>query len=239
MRTEKIGLSLKAAYAFGQEKGLGNEIDQIRNMTIEWDLSYTSSLRRGYIVELFEKHGIFEDFKARHWTQGNTPEGEAKRRRYLRIKTQYEEFLAGREPEEPLEEDTDEFDTQQRFAAESDLRDFLAANLECIEQGLRLHSTGDRSGIEFPIENGFIDILAVDHNERFVVIELKLSRGRNKALGQILYYMGWVNKNLGKGPCRGMIIAKEISNDLVLAVQRISDIGIYRYKLNVTVEAVA
>jgi hypothetical protein len=50
--------------------------------------------------------------------------------------------------------------------------------------------------------------------------------------------MGWVDKNLSKSPCRGMIIAKEISDDLILAVQRISGISLYRYHLSVAVELV-
>lgn len=59
---------------------------EIREMIIEWDSSYTSSLRRGYIVALFEERGIFDAFKKEHWPFGNTPTGETYRRRYLRIK---------------------------------------------------------------------------------------------------------------------------------------------------------
>jgi len=44
----KSTLSLKAAYSFGVAHGLEKEIAEIRDMVIEWDLSYTSSLRRGY-----------------------------------------------------------------------------------------------------------------------------------------------------------------------------------------------
>src|SRR5947199_6063 len=72
-------LSLKAAYGFGAEHGLQQEVDEIRDMVIEWDRSYTSSLRRGYIVDLFEKRGIFEEFKKSCWENGNTPAGESKR----------------------------------------------------------------------------------------------------------------------------------------------------------------
>ena len=71
-------LSLKAAYAFGGEHGLESDVNDIRDMVIEWDLSYTSSLRRGYIVALFEKRGIFDAFKKDHWLFGNTPRGEKK-----------------------------------------------------------------------------------------------------------------------------------------------------------------
>ncbi|HEX5871810.1 MAG TPA: hypothetical protein VFY65_15385, partial [Longimicrobium sp.] len=84
-------MPLRAAYAFGAVNGVGREVEEIRQMTIAWDVSYTSSLRRGYIVALFEKHDLFERFKQEHWSFGNTPGGETRRRRYLRIKAQYEE----------------------------------------------------------------------------------------------------------------------------------------------------
>lgn len=237
-QNQTTALSLNAAYAFAVERGLEREANEIRNMVIEWDSSHTSSLRRGYIVDLFEKHGVFEEFKARHWTHGSTPAGETKRRRYLRIKQQYEDFVAGRGPQEVGDDESEEEESDQQFAAESDLRDFLAKNPTCIEPGLRLYLSGDRSGVEFPVANGFIDILAIDREGRFVVIELKVGRGRNKTVGQLLYYMGWVDKNLGKGPCRGMIIAKEIPDDLMLAVQRVSSVSLFRYHLNVSVESV-
>jgi hypothetical protein len=237
---QTTALSLRAAYAFGIAKGLQREVSEIRDMVIEWDSSYTSSLRRGYIVELFEKHGLLNEFKATHWRFGNTPGGDKKLRFYLQIKKRYEDFLAGRGSEAgPDLKDEDADDEDQQFAAESDLRDFLAKNPSCIELGLRLYQAEGRSGVEFAIEGGYIDILAIDREGRFVVIELKLGRGRNKTVGQLLYYMGWVDKNLGKIPCRGMIIAKEISDDLMLAVQRANGVSLHRYRLSVSVESVS
>ena len=228
-------LSLKAAYTFGTEKGLKNEIDDIKDMVIEWDKPYTSSLKRGFIVDLFEKHDIFEEFKARYWSVGNTPEGQTFRRRFLRIKEQYNEWLKG---DDDAVSDEDEEEADQAFAEEAHLRDFLAKNLNCIEAGLRLYQTTEHSGVEFPVDDGRIDILAVDRNDRFLVVELKVSKGRNKALGQLLYYMGWVDNKLGKGPCRGLIIAKEISDALVLAVQRAPGVSLARYKLSFSIEPV-
>ena len=235
---ETRALSLRAAYAFGIAKGLAQEISSIRDMVIEWDSSYTSSLRRGYIVELFEKRGIYEEFKTKHWAFGNTELGERKHRFYLQIKKRYDDFLAGRGGEAELELEDEMQQEAQQFAAESDLRDFLAKNLGCIEPGLHLYEPNGRSGVEFAIEDGRIDLLAVDRDGRFVVIELKLGRGRNKTVGQLLYYMGWVDKHLSKTPCRGMIIAKDISEDLILAVQRANGVSLHRYTLSVSVEQV-
>lgn len=234
-------LSLKAAYAFGATKGLAEEADAIRNMVIEWDRTYTSSLRRAFVVELFERHGILEEFKKLYWTRGNTPEGEKRRRRYQRIKQQYEAFLAGNdaqdETDDPLE---DEECANQEFAAEADLRDFLARNPSVIEPGLQLYEDDKRKGIEYPVDGGFIDLLTIDRKNEWVVVELKLSRGRNRALGQLLYYMAWVDQNLPRSkPCRGIIIAKEITPDLVLAVKRVPGVSLFRYELSVTVQPVA
>jgi hypothetical protein len=229
-------LSLQAAYSFGAEHGLENEIRAIRDMEIEWDRSYTSSLRRGYIVELFESQGIFDSFKERHWSYGDTPAGQTLRRRFIRIKQQYEDFLARVDPlDNSLE---DELFEDRSFAAESDLRDFLAKNLSLIEQGLTLAHHDGRVGIEYPIAGGRIDILAKDINSQYVVIELKLSRGREKALGQILYYMGWVDKYLDNPPCRGVIIARDIPEELILAVARVQGVPLFQYQLNVTLNQV-
>ena len=234
-------LSLKAAYSFGADRGLEREMNEIRDLVIEWDSSYTSSLRRGYIVELFEKRGIFNEFKSDHWPFGNTSTGETQRRRYLRIKTQYEEFLAGRgtesDTEMTLQEAADPEEALE-FALEAHLRDFLARNLDRIEPGLRLYASGDRTGVEFPVEGGRIDLLVVDRYDKYVAIELKLSRGRNRTLGQLLYYMGWIDQHLGNGPCRGFIIANEITEDLLVAVSRVPGVHLARYRMSFAIEHV-
>ena len=233
-------LSLKLAYAFGESHGLAREVGEIRDMVIEWDSSYTSSLRRGYVVSLFEERGVFEEFKAAHWPFGYSKPGESKRKRYLTIKAQYENFLAGRSeapPSEPSDDEDEASDAQ--FPLEAQLRDFLAANLERIEPGLRLYTLDDRTGIEFAVDGGRIDILAVDRADHFVVIELKLSRGRTRTLGQLLYYMGWVDQNLGKAPCRGVIIASEISDELSLSVARVPGVQLAKYRMTFAIEVVA
>lgn len=235
MDDERKVLPLKEAYRFGAEHALEHEMAAIRDLEIEWDLSYTSSLRRGYVVDLFVKNQLFDTFKQTYWPAGNTLWGQQKSEFWLRLKSRYKDFLAGHG--ESASETEDE-DTDQAFAAETDLRDFLANNLDCVEPGLRLYRQGEQSGVEFPVDEGRIDILAVDKAGRFVVLELKLARGRNKALGQILYYMGWVDKHLDKGPCRGVIVAKEITDDLILAVQRVQGVTLYRYSLSIAVEQV-
>ena len=233
-------LSLKAAYDFGSAHGLEQEVRDIRDMDIEWDNA--STVRRGYIAALFEDNGLLDDFKKDYWAFGSTPSGEKKRRFYRRIKKRYEDFLAGRTPEQETGDETEGTpDPEQavEFALEAHLRDFLARNPEKIEPGLRLHSSEESTGVEFPVDGGRIDLLAVDRTGKYVVIELKLSQGRNKTLGQILYYMAWVDKTLGNGPCRGYIIASDIGDDLALAVALVPRVSVAKYRMSFSIEPVA
>jgi hypothetical protein len=232
-------LSLTAAYPFGNAMGLESEVAKIRNMAIEWDRSYTSSVRRGCIVELFERHGIFGEFKEKYWPFGDTSQGAKKRQRYLDIKGEYEKFLEG-SPSEDLEVDPEEPPSFQnlQFALEAHLREFLAKNIGLLEKGLELYKATDQFGVEFQIDGGRIDLLGVDKTGKFVVIELKLSQGRQKTLGQLLYYMGWVDQHLGNGPCRGLIVANEITDELRLAISRVPGVSLAQYKMHFDVELI-
>jgi len=79
MTDEQIqAVPLKAAYEFGKTHGLEREVTEIRGMDIEWDLPCTSSVRRGYIVELFGRQGLFDEFKKTYWLLGDTPGGVRK-----------------------------------------------------------------------------------------------------------------------------------------------------------------
>jgi endonuclease len=82
-----------------------------------------------------------------------------------------------------------------QFAYESDLRNYLSKNLHILEPGLRLYEDEGITGIEFPVGGRFIDILARDARGGYVVIELKVSRGYDRVVGQLLRYMGWISKN--------------------------------------------
>ena len=128
------------------------------------------------------------------------------------------------------------------FAYESDLRDFLAKNASVIEPGLQLYKDEEEgiTGIEYPVGNRFIDILAVDDKNRLVVIELKVSRGYDRTVGQLLGYMARIRKNLAEPDqaVRGIIAARKISDDLRLACSGLPSVSLYEYELSVTLRKV-
>lgn len=127
------------------------------------------------------------------------------------------------------------------FAYESDLRDFLSRNLYLIEPGLHLYENEGITGIEFPVGGRFIDILAVDQYKNYVVIELKVSRGYDRVIGQLLRYMAWIEKNQAEPTqkVRGIIIAREISEDLHLATSKLPDVQLLEYDLSVSLRKVS
>ena len=126
------------------------------------------------------------------------------------------------------------------FAYESDLKNFLAKHLSVLEPDLRLYEEEGMTGVEFPAGGRFIDILAVDREKSFVVIELKVSRGYDRVVGQLLRYMGWVNSNLAdpNQGVRGIIVARQITEDLKLACQSLVDVVLYEYELSVSVRKI-
>jgi len=139
------------------------------------------------------------------------------------------------EPQESTSEGTGE------FAYEHDLRDFLARNLQLVEPGLTLYRDEGITGVEFPVGGRFIDLLAVDTSGNYVVIELKVSKGYDRVVGQILRYMNWIKLNQADEgqEVRGIIIAKNISEDLRLACAGLPGVALAEYELAVSIKAVA
>jgi endonuclease len=146
------------------------------------------------------------------------------------------ESPGGTEPEE----DADTL-TSAEFAYERDLKHFLARNLSLIELGLRLFEEEEVSGLEFPVGGRFIDILAVDTRNNLVVIELKVSKGYDRVVGQLLRYMAWIEQNQVEPDqqVRGIIIARTISEDLRLACTRVEGVSLFEYELAVTLRRIA
>ena len=74
----------------------------------------------------------------------------------------------------------------------------------------------------------------------FVVFERKLSRGADKAMGQISRYMGWVKLNLAEDKMvKGVIAAKTVDEKLKYAASIIPDLSLFEYELNFKIQEVS
>lgn len=142
----------------------------------------------------------------------------------------------------PIGDEVDEvvYAASSEFAYEHDLRDYLAKNLSLIDPTLQLYNDEGVRGIEFPVGGRFIDILARDPLG-YVVIELKVSKGYDRVVGQLLRYVSWIKRHHAEPGerVRGVIIAKDISEDLRLACADIQNITLYEYNLSVSLRPVS
>ena len=122
------------------------------------------------------------------------------------------------------------------FGLERYLQEFLRDNWENIPefQNWKLfEQDGDVVGVEFNTnEVGRIDLLAHHKTEaRWLVIELKRHQSSDQTIGQVLRYMGWVDKNLksDEEKVEGLIISREIDVNIQYALKQTRDVGIMLY----------
>ena len=238
----KVPVRGKAVFSFGHTMHntlyeflkTANEANNIKQSKDSYK-SYTSTLRRGKIIDLLEKNKLLEDFYDKYWSFAKTEKGKRKIQRYKRI---YDLFLDSDRVEEEEEEDRIE---ETSFAYEDDLRDYLSNNLSVIETGLKLFKDENGvEGVEYSIddENRRVDILAIDKNKIPVVIELKVSRGFQKVIGQCLYYKNKTKQIFKSTKVRIIIIGREITPQLKIATEGLPDVELFEYKLSLKLEKV-
>jgi len=193
-----------------------------RIANLSYDFLYTT--RPGH-VELYdpEKHGIWEIAKDDYGK--------------LIVKLQSDEVI---QEEEIIEEQRD-----FAFPLEDHLRDFIAQNIESIRiNGKKVTLYTDdsgRDGVEYRIEPvGRIDILAVDEDDNFVVFELKVQKGPDSAVGQVLRYMGWVKNNLANNKdVIGVIVSKKADDKIKYAASMVPEIYLFEYELAFEIQEVS
>ena len=228
-------LPLKYAYIFLEEKGFAKEAEDIKTSKESYK-SYTTTLKRAKLVNILDKTNLLEEFIENWWPQGKSENGIKLINRYRNIFKRYE----NRELEEDEEEEERVEETS--FAYEEDLRDYLRNNLSIIEKDLSLYEDEENNinGVEYSVDdkNKRIDILAMDKNRIPVVIELKVSKGYERVIGQCLYYKNRIKRVFDVDRVRIIIVAREISERLKIASEGIPDIELYEYKLSLSLNRV-
>ena len=192
-----------------------------------------------------------DDFITQYWPAGHTEQGKLRRQLYLDLKSRNEALLRGEGVDDDILDGVPEVGAGDApsdadlvaFAMEAQLRDFIVENISQIPIGgrrVRLYvDASGRNGKEYPTGVGPIDILAVDDSGSFLVFELKLERGPDRALGQLARYMGWVKINLAaQHEVRGVVVARSIDEKLRYAACIIPNIALLEYEVQFRVRDV-
>lgn len=104
---------------------------------------------------------------------------------------------------------------------EREIQDYLWKHLEEIEDGLRPLSK------EYKLERGRIDLLAIDKENKYVIIETKVERDTD-LIWQRMYYESELKKEKG-GEMRFIVIAPNLDDDIIEALNKIGQWEYIRY----------
>ena len=141
-----------------------------------------------------------------------------------------------KEPKIYTEEESEEESSAVEIvpSMEQLLEDFLEKNLNHLEKGLKLYHDDDGiPGRQYSTDIGIIDLLCIDKDNNFVILEIKKGKGSDKVVGQITRYMGWIKENLANNKVvRGIVIVHEIDKKLDYSASVLRNVEIRYYKIN-------
>lgn len=121
-----------------------------------------------------------------------------------------------------------EKETGQRIGLERDMQAALRLRIEQLEQGLRIID----EGIERSVDSGFIDITAQDAAGMTVVIELKTGVAGQRAIAQILSYMGDIADEHEDNKVRGILVAAEFDSKAKAAARMVPNLSLQKYSVH-------
>jgi hypothetical protein len=125
-----------------------------------------------------------------------------------------------------------------RFALERHLHDYMFDNWDMLELAgdwdIYTRDGEPEAGYEFRTPIGRIDLLARHKREpRWLVIELKREKSSDAVVGQVLRYMGWVQKHLVEDgeAVEGLVVATEGDPQLHYALEVVPSVSFKSYEV--------
>ena len=120
------------------------------------------------------------------------------------------------------------------------VQELMEKNFEAVFSDINLklyEDNPDQNGFQYTTPVGTLDFLAVDKtNDDLVVIELKIGKIHDSAVGQIQRYMGYVKKEIAEDRnVRGILLGEEIDDKTVYALVMAPMVEFKKYRLNIKI----
>lgn len=122
---------------------------------------------------------------------------------------------------------TVEKEASQWMSLERDMQAALRVDINQLEQGLTIID----DGAERSVDSGFIDITARDASGATVVIELKAGPAGQRAIAQVLTYMGEVAAEEENGKVRGILVGSSFDAKAKAAARMVPNLILRRYSV--------
>ena len=116
-------------------------------------------------------------------------------------------------------------DLGQRIGLERDMQAALRTAICQLENGLAIID----DGAERSVDSGFIDITARDTTGSIVVIELKTGAAGQRAVAQILSYMGDIKAEEPERTVRGILVASSFDGKAKSAARMVPSLSLCSY----------
>lgn len=151
-------------------------------------------------------------------------------KRYGKFRMDAEAFGSLDSPILTLTDGSTEEDLGQRIGLERDMQAALRNGIEQLEEGLSITD----EGAERSVESGFIDITARDTSGSTVVIELKTGLAGQRAIAQILSYMGDIANEQEGAKVRGILVASDFDRKAKAAARMVPGLILRKYSVRFT-----
>ena len=230
------GFKLADALAFAASHGLNAQANEARSVAVHPSIRNQAAVRKGYLVDVFERSGLLDEFAAQYWPSMRSDAGQRFREKYLMRKALNERLLGDESANEEIVEDAElEVDDvlDVTFGLEQDLQRALRDNIGQLEPGLRITDGGK----EQVTGAGRIDISAEDQAGARVLVELKAIKAPPEALTQLLGYMGALSGQDDR-KIRGILVAPDFHERVIFAARATPNVQLRRYRFRFTFEAI-
>ena len=131
-------------------------------------------------------------------------------------------------------EDIEDDEEAPNFHYENDLQETILFQLNDLFPDYKIFGKDNEEGIKYRIGGKEIDILLESNDgNSLLILELKANKAREKVYGQIAMYFGLLKTQFPEKDIRGIIIAQEISDELLNAGILSDKISFMSYLLEV------